>query len=716
VTGSARVVCGITLVVAIVTALPARASVTRNTVVEAVKTETPPPMGFAAAQLAAWQKGMVATGFVDVNTLQPARLETIAYLLYDDTTLFVAFRCNQRGVPIVASETSNNSNVTSDDHVTLWIDTSGIGARTYSFTVTPRGTIGQTSSENSRYQPPWKAVADVEDGSYFVAMAIPLSDLRAQSGRVQTWRVNFERYVAATNGDYTWAFESAQTKISEPQFWPQLGDIRISAHATRPRPYAGIFALGSAGSQYDVFQNGYQNGNAVFGTIHPRIAGIDLTYPFTNTLAFVGTLNPDFSNVEEDQTTIAPQEFPKQYNEYRPFFAQGLQYINSMPQISLFGAGNTMFYTPSIGVFNRGLKIEGTSGANAIGLLNVIGPGIDDNAFGYTYARPDNTLALSSEGVLLQQDGITDNTFGFGAAQTNPRSGQFTDATYASEGGSLVGAAGTSEALQVAEGLRNVHWLVEGLYDDLGPEYSPLDGYTQINDVRGPGATVEYLGVGAAQSIIQSYTVSLFGDRFFDSDGNVREADANVFYTVNLKDLISISGFAGPSELRSYEVGYPVYSDGVTDAYNRRQVQLEYGANTATPITVSYAWGPFAGNYVQQTAASVSRVFGPYAVTLEYDGNIERAQAGTLPFNSQWLRLLEFTRSFGPDATIALEMRSINGTGGFALPGTNLAILYQQRFRNQNELYIEYGTPAASQTLHRFIAKYVVHVGGGTGS
>lgn len=711
-----RVACGIALTVAAATASPARASVTRTTIVEAVKTKTPPPLALTLADISAWQKGVVATDFVDINTLRPARLETTTYMLYDDTTLFVAFDCNQKNVPIVASETSNNSNVTSDDHVTLWIDTSGIGARTYSFTVTPRGTIGQTSSENSRYQPPWKAVANIEDGRYFIVMAIPLADLRAQRGRTQTWRINFERYVAATNGDYTWAFESAQTKISNPQFWPELGDIRVNAHATRPKPYADIFGLASSGSQYDVFQNGYQNGSARFEAIHPRIAGVDLTYPFTNTLAFVGTLNPDFSNVEEDQTTIAPQEFPKQYAEYRPFFAQGLQYINSMPQISLFGAGNTMFYTPSIGVFNRGLKIEGTEGANAIGLLNVIGPGIDDNAFGYSYAQPDNTLSLSTEGVLLHQDGVTDNTLGFGAAQTNPHSGQFTDAMYASESGGLVDDPGTSQALQVAEGLRNVHWLVEGLYDDVGPEYSPLDGYTQINDSRGPGAIVEYLGVGAAQSLIQSYSVSLFGDRYFDRDGNVREADANIFYNLNFNDLLSISGFAGPSELRSYDVGYPIYNGGVTDWYNRRQVQVQYGANTATPITISYAWGPFAGYYVQQTAATVSRVFGPYAVTLQYDGNVERIGAEALALNSQWLRLLDFTRSFGPNATIALEIRSINGTGGFALPGTNLAVLYQQRFHNQNELYLEYGTPAESQTLHRFIAKYVLHVGGGTGS
>jgi hypothetical protein len=689
----------------------ANASVTRTAVVRAVKAPAPPSLS-PSLDDPTWSEGLVASGFVDFTALKPAPLKTTAYLLYDDRTLFVAFRCDQKGVPIVASQTSNYSAVTNDDHVTLWVDTSGNGSRVYSFTVTPRGTIGQTSSENSRYAPPWKAAAKIEDGGYTVTMAIPLSDLRAQGGGAQTWRINFERYVAATNGDYTWAFEPAQTKVSNAQFWPRLAGIQVGATATRPRPYADVFALGTGGSQWDVFQNGIGQ----FERVHPRNAGVNVTYPFTNTLAFVGTLNPDFSNVEEDQTTIAPQEFPKQYTEYRPFFAEGNQYINALPQISLFGSGNTMFYTPSIGIFNRGLKIEGTTGSNALGVLNVAGPGFDDNAYGYAYTRPDNTFSLSTQGVLLNQNGIVDDTFGFGAAQTNPRSGQFTDVLFATEHGSLIDAAGGSQALSVAEGLHDQHFLVETIYENVGPEYAPLDGYTAVNDLRGPGAIAEYFGVGATDSPIQSYSVSVFGDRYLDGDGSVRQADANVFYNLNFKDLLSVSGFFGPSELRSYAVGYPSYVGGVTDWYNRRQVQLSYGANTATPLTLSYAWGPFAGYQIQQTSVSLSRVFGPYGVSLEYDGNVERAAPGMPPANSQWLRRIDFTRSFGPDATFAFELRSVNGTGGFAEPGVNLAFLYQQRFRNQSELYIEYGTPASAGTLHRFIAKYVLHVGGGTGS
>ena len=693
----------------------ARASVPHTAVVRAVKAEHAVPLD-ASLRDPVWQTALTATGFVNFTLLRPAAHETVAYFLYDDHNLYIGFRCAQRGVPIVATQTVDHAGVSSDDHVTVWIDTSGNGSRTYSFSANPRGVSSETSSENTRYAPTWTTVAASSDGNYTVMMEIPLSVLRAQGSGSQTWRINFERYIANTNDDYTWAFEPAQTSVSNPQYWPQVSGIVIGKSATRPKPYADAYVLGSLGSQRNIFQDGYQDGAPLFEPANPRFAGVDATYPFTNTLAFVGTLNPDFSNVEEDQATIAPTEFAKVYTEYRPFFAQGAQYINAVPQVGLFGSSNQIFYTPSIGIFDRGLKVEGTAGQNAIGVLNVIGPGFNDNAYGYAYVRPDNSFSVSTEGVVLNQNGINDNTFAAGTTQSNPHSGQFTDVLVATESGTLVAQPGTSQAFTLNEGLHNQHWNVQGIYQNIGPDYAPLDGYTAVNDIRGPGAIAGYANVGSAQSAIQSYSFSVFGDHYFDRSGNVRQADVNAFYSLTFKNLISVSGFFGPSELRSYEQGYPVYSDGVTYWYNRRQIALGYKNNTASPIDVSYTWGPFGGYYVQQTASSISRIYGPYGITLEWDGNIERMAAGAPIFNSQWLRRVSLSRSFGRNASLALSFRSINGTGGYSEPGANLALLYEQRFVNADMLYLEYGTPAAPATLHRFIVKYVFHMGGATGT
>ena len=688
-------------IVAMVAAVgPARAAVNGSSRFPAQKAANPPPLSVPATD-PVWSNALVARDFTDFTARRPAEEDTRAAFLYDNTNLYVAFHAVQTGIPITAAQRIDHQGVGSDDHVSIGIDTVGNGSRTYSFRVNALGVHDESSSENSRYQPPWRSIAHVTPaGDYDVLMVIPLADVRAQGSAVQTWRINFERYVAAQNADFTWAYEPAMQSISTVRYWPQLTGIRLASSATRPKPQADTYVLESAGSDRDIFQNGI----GTFEQTQPRLVGVDVTYPFTNTLAFVGTLNPDFSNVEQDQTTIQLQEFQKAYDEYRPFFAQGAQYLNALPQIGVSG-GNAMLYTPSIGIFDRGLKIEGTAGPNAIGMLNAVGPGFNDNAAGYAYTNADASLSIDAEAVLANHTDVRDRTIGYGFTQQNRRSGQYTSLEFASETNS---ATGEAHDFNVVEGLRNQHFNLGAYYRDTGPGYSPIDGYTAVNDARGPQANVGYTGTGSARSPLLSYSVNVFADRFLQSDGTVREADINAFYNVQFKNLISLQGFFGPSELQ--------VTPGVVDWFNRRQIELGYRASTPQPLTLSYTWGPFQGFYVQQTQAIDGRVIGPYSVQLEYDGNIERAAAGAPIFDSQWLRRVVLARSFGRNGSLGVALRSINGTGGFATPGTNFSLLYQQRFPSQDLLYVEYGTPAATQTLHRFIVKYVFHVGGGSGT
>ncbi len=81
------------------------------------------------------------------------------------------------------------------------------------------------------------------------------------------------------------------------------------------------------------------------------------------------------------------------------------------------------------------------------------------------------------------------------------------------------------------------------------------------------------------------------------------------------------------------------------------------------------------------------------------------------------MRRIALTRAFGDEGELAISLRQISGTGGFALPGTSLAVSYHARLRDQNQFYFKYGSPASYATLQRFVVKYVFHVGkGGAGT
>jgi len=703
-------------------ACPARAWVDRTQSFAAVKTATPPALD-ASLTDPVWQTGLKMTDFFNYTTRQPAKNATVAYLLYDDKNLYVGIHCAQAGTAIVAAQTVDHSGVSTDDHVAFQIDTAGNGSRTYEFRANPKGIHDEYSSENARYAPDWTSIAKIfPNGDYNIMMVIPLSDIRAESTPVQRWRLDVARLVAATNDEYTWAYDPTQTSIDNSGNWPFLTGIQIAARATRPRPHADVYGLASAGSDRRLFQNGIGQ----FQDNTPRSVGVDLTYPITNSLAFVGTLNPDFSNVEQDQTTIAPQEFQRQYSEYRPFFSQGAQYINSLPGVNV-NASDIPFYTPAIGIFNHGEKIEGTIGRNSIGLLNVGGNGFDDAAMGYSYQTTDQSFDAGLEAVDANfidpntGNRVHDDVRGYALVSENPHSGVLAVVKLQTDTGSFVTDAAQAQDLNIAGGWQGAKGLVLAAYRDIGPEYAPALGFITNNDIRGPQLFGQYNGVGPKNGFVKSYSVLGGIDRFVDRSGAAHQVDTFENYSVTFKNSISATYGNTTSELGFYNVAaFPLYIGRQYLPFNSQGFGLDYKDGTPSPIDTSYTWGPYGGVFLQQMVVSTSQQFGVYGASLDYEATIEKSMPesfpGTPALDSQWLRRVSLTRSFGKNASFALGLRSINGNGGFALPGSTLALSYHQRFRNLDELFVDYGSPAYFQTLHRLVVKFVFHTGGGTGS
>jgi hypothetical protein len=684
--------------------------VNHTTMLRATKTQAAPPLD-ASLSSPIWQQALKATSFENFFTREPAKYETVAYFLYDDKNLYVGVHAEQAGLRITATQNVDDAGVQSDDHVTFLVDTSGNGSRVYTFRTSPTGVHDEASTENARYAPAWSSVGRImADGSYNVMMVIPLSDIRTQSLPVQRWKVNFVRFVAATNDEYTWAYEPSQTDPSDPSSWPTMAGVQLAAgKAARPQPHADVYTLARFASD-----DRFQSGQGAFVPMKTRALGVDVTYPITPTMSFVGTLNPDFSNVEQDQTTIAPQMFQRQYREYRPFFAQGANFINTLPNVSVNGIADTLFYTPGIGVFNRGLKVEGTAGQSSLGVLNVTGDGFNDTAFGYRHRNDAQTFTYAAQGVVANHTGVRDEAFGASINAGNTHSGEFTIAELKQENDSL---SGSSSYLFASEGLQTAKYFAAVDYRDVAPNFDPIDGYTALDDVRGPRFITQYNGVGGRDGIVKSWNASVLADRFFDRAGQLREYDANFGLSAQLKNNLSLGFYAGPSGLRFDE---SVQGDVVP--FSLRQLVAGYNDGTPTPVDASYAWGPFGGGYLQQMTISTAQKFGLYGLSAEYDGTVEHGSA-MQPYATQWLRRVSITRSFGKNASLAIGVRTINGAGGFAFmptgidSTTNLAVSFHQRFANLDELYVDYGSPAIqNNTLHRLIVKYVFHAGGGTGT
>jgi hypothetical protein len=718
--------------------LTASAAIAPRTAVRAVKTAKPPPQD-AALTDPVWSTALRATDFANVTTRQASQNATTTLLLYDDKNLYVGFIAEQTGA-LTATQQTNDAGYGLDDEVSISIDTSGSNSRAYAFTSTPRGVRYEFSSESARYQPPWATVAKITKDGYNVMMTIPLADMRVGNAKIQRWRINFSRYVAARNDLLSWAYDAASTTYcSNNNFgttiycdstrWPYLIDIRLLGVAKAPPPYADLYGLASAGADKNVFETTPQN----FTSTTPRNFGLDATVPFTRSLAFVAAVAPDFSNVETDQATISPQEFPIEYSEYRPFFAQGSNYINAVGGFGVNGPSDQMFYSPSLGIVDYGLKVEGTTGQSSIGLLDAKGDGFNDQAYGYAYTAADGTVNFGFQGVEANHPGLTDRTVGISSSYQNLHSGVQPIAIYEQETGTTVGSASLGHLLNLGEITNHGLWQTGVVYRDVGPDFDPADGYTSINDIRGPQAFAVYSGIGKPKSSIKSYRLAVVGDRFVDRSGEAHQVDTYEGGSVLFNNLLRVGLATDASELRSYLQAYPSYTNGRNYAFDYNNFSLNYRDGTPSPTDAFYQFGQFAvacaglpasplpcadavnqyiAAYTQQYNITTTRAFaGGLSGSVAYGGTIERPFVGLS--DAQFLRRISLNRALGADAQIALSLQNINGTGGFAAPGESLAISYHKRFANQSQLYFEYGSPASYRTLQRFIFKYVYHVGAG---
>lgn len=694
----------------------------------------------------AWKLGAIAPdGFWNVTKRSPAVLKTNVYLLYDDRDLYVAFHVEQAGVPIVRTQSTNNVGFGTDDFVGIGLDTSAAGNEVYLFETTPDGVRYQQASENARYNPRWQSAARVDGTAWNSVFIIPLDVLRIAARANQTWRFNFIRDVAAQGEHYTWAYDPLMVDGTVGQTWPAFSDSKYwpSLHfaglhgAVLPKPRVELYGLGSAGSDRNFFV--LANGMLVPQTA--RHAGADFTIPITSTINAVGTVNPDFSNVEADQLTIAPQEFQRQLVEYRPFFAQGASFLN--PSEVGFSSPTSpnyqIFYSPNIGPFDWGAKVEGSLGLNSCGLMTfrgfnvTTGDTFDDTAFGFKHASANDTFAYWTDGVIAHHSiAGDDTTIDAGITGHNTKTGFQWGTDQTLEEGSWVPYTGVAHSSLQYVGVSKPNYQAFFGYNDMSPNYNPIDGLIFNSDLRGFQGFAQALG---SAPWVKNYSISFNGDRWFDESGAIHEADTLVQLTAVFKNGLSINNL-GPSvgTLRSYDIpadvttcsgptistssftGFPCYRGGQDERFNLLTAAAGYKDGTPTPVDASYAFGPFGGNYTQLFTIATSRPLGRFAMGLEYDGTFERSLASGV-LDSQFLRRISLGRSIGADSNVSLSIVSINGRGGFATQtGTNVAFGYHQRFLTGNELFLSYGTPATYTTLDRFIVKYVLHLGGDAGT
>ena len=306
----------------------------------------------------------------DPHPGEPTRYRSQVRLLTDSTHLYVRIDCVDPDFIRRSVHTlERDSDQTSDDHVTVVLDTFGNHRVGYVFQVNAGGArsdgLISPASRDPSYD--WDGVWDAKvrqtaDG-WRAEIAIDSRSLQFRKG-LDRWGFNVERYVPRKQLKLQWANITLDASIFDLARVGALGGV-------------GAFAqgLGLEVTPYALIRH-----DSVGNRSSAQVGG-DVRYNVTPELAAIVTINPDFAEAEADAQQINLTRFSLFFPEKRRFFLEGSNQFT-------FGAGlnNTdnvagvliPFYSRNVGLVNgetvrvdSGAKVIGQSGPWAIGALDV---------------------------------------------------------------------------------------------------------------------------------------------------------------------------------------------------------------------------------------------------------------------------------------------------------------------------------------------------------
>ncbi len=334
---------------------------------------------------AVWNRARRLTGFSLYTPVdqRPSPDSTDVLLWYSSDALYIGVRAMEPHGAVRAT-LADRDHISADDYFEIHLDTFEERRRAFVFLVNPLGVQADgTKSEVGGFIPgsnvmpgqvdlsadfQWQSRGHVTDWGYEVEIRIPFSSLRFPTSREQQWGVQFIRHVQHSGYEETWtpALRGKASFISQEGELTGMSGLRHGVDVTL-NPELTSTISGSpccAPSNAD-----WRYANA------PRLGG-NIRAGLGSNVVLVGTVRPDFSQVESDATQVAADtRFALFYPERRPFFVEGSDQFN---------VPNTLVYTRRIVQPDAAIKLNARSGRTNYALLSAIdaaGPGNTSKPF-----------------------------------------------------------------------------------------------------------------------------------------------------------------------------------------------------------------------------------------------------------------------------------------------------------------------------------------------
>ena len=298
----------------------------------------------------------LAPAVTDLRQTDPAEGAAVSEatevrILYDEAAVYIGARLFDRTPAKIVRRLARRDASSHSDEFRVFLDSYHDRRTAFEFIVNAAGVkrdilIGADGAfDDASWDPVWQAAVSIDSLGWSAEIRIPLSQLRFAKEQDQVWGVHFVRWIERKNEQAMFPFIGKKENGLVSRFADLVG-IRDVGAPKRLEILPYTVGRGTYRRPDDP-RNPFERPAS-----YHRGAGADLKYGVSSSLTLDATLNPDFGQVEVDETFVNLSAFEQFLPEHRPFFVEGTEIFNfggNGGGINSFSGSPLFFYSRRIG-------------------------------------------------------------------------------------------------------------------------------------------------------------------------------------------------------------------------------------------------------------------------------------------------------------------------------------------------------------------------------
>jgi hypothetical protein len=625
-----------------------------------------------------------------------AKAQTMVMVARDASNIYLAAICydptpGKRPVQSLRRDFSFQGS----DNFAVFFDTFNDQTNGFGFYVSAAGVqydhLGYDGSRvNMSWDAKWRSAVKSYDDRWVAEMTIPLRNLRyANSDTV--WGINFGRLDLKTNEKSAWAPMPRQFNHC---------DLAYTGTLVWDKP------LTKSGLRFSLIP--YLTGKVTRNYLNDepakwsKGAGMDAKVMLSNSLNLDVTINPDYSQVEEDRQTTNLDRFELFFPERRQFFLE-----NSDLFASLGNAAARPFFSRRIGLnapVQAGMRLSGKLNDKLrIGLMDMQ-TGAKGNAPGGNYfvtVLQQQVFSRSSISAFMINKQITGNNSDQEYSGLNYNRVAGLEYNLASPDNMWTGKAFwhqsfyTGAKADAAAAAGNINFSTRYLRASLAGSWTGADYISEMGYIRRTGyyeitPSLRY-SMYPERGIVLSHGPSLGFDIIWNPEFDLTDRRTSLGYNIGFRDRSQVSVSASENFVLLASPFSPTNTGGIPLAagtsYSWKNAEIEFDSDSRKLFTYSFdaGYGSYYNGTRFRAGGSAGYRFQPYG-SIELRINYNDISLPD-PYNSAKLILIS------PKLDITLTDKIFLTTFvqyNDQVDNLNTNIRFQWRFAPVSDLYIVY--------------------------